>query len=63
MSDATADRGVICVVLEHFARRFYPRTRELERKLDAGQALTDDDLDHLARALAQIRQVQPLVGG
>lgn len=61
MFDATKDRGVICAVLEHFATHMAPRTRELESKLDAGLPLNDEDIDHLARVLAQIRQVKPLV--
>ena len=56
-----ADRGIICVVLEHFGRHLFPRAVDIEKQLDAGERLTDAQLAHVADVLEGIKQLRPLI--
>ena len=57
----SADRGVIYVVLEHFGRHLYPRALDIEKQLEAGERLSDAQLDHVADVLDGIMQLRPLI--
>jgi hypothetical protein len=55
------DAGVIYVLLEHFVRHLYPRALEMERKLNAGESLSDSEIDHVAQVLEDTRLIAPLI--
>ena len=55
------DQGVIYVVIEHFARHLYPRALEMERKLYAGERLSDSELGHVEEVIKDTRLLWPLV--
>ena len=56
-----ADRGVICAVIEHFTRHLYPRALDMEKRLDAGERLSDGDIAHLAQILEDVKVLRPLI--
>ena len=56
-----ADRGVIYVLLDHFARHLYPRAVEIEHKLESGARLSDREIDHVAGVLEDMRLLRPLI--
>ena len=55
------DRGVIHVLIEHFAHHLYPRALGMEKRLDAGECLTDYEIDHVAAVLDDARQLRTLI--
>jgi hypothetical protein len=56
-----ADQGVIYVVLEHFTTHLHPRALEMERELDAGGRLSDEEIEHVAQVLEDLKLLQPLI--
>ncbi len=55
------DGGVIYVVIEHFARHLYPRALDMQRRLDAGERLSDADLDHVSQLIEDAKLLRPLI--
>jgi hypothetical protein len=55
------DQGVIYVVLRHFTTHLHPRAVEMERELDAGGRLSDEEIEHVAQVLADLRLLRPLI--
>ena len=58
MSD---DRGIIYVVLEHFSQHLYPRALHIQKQLDSGERLTDEQIAHVTDVLDGIKQLRPLI--
>ena len=55
------DQGVIYVVLEHFTRHLLPRAAEMNRELDAGGRLSDEEIDHVLQVIEDARLLRPLL--
>jgi hypothetical protein len=56
-----ADRGVVYVLMEHFARHLYPRALEMEKKLAAGGRLSDSEIYHLTQVIEEAKLLRPLI--
>jgi hypothetical protein len=56
-----ADRGIIYVVLEHFRLHLYPRALDIEKQLEAGEPLSDEQLAHVTDVLYGIKLLRPLI--
>ena len=62
MTDSSStDPGVIYVLWKRFETQIYPRALELKKKVDAGESVSDDDLEFLARTLSDWREIEPLL--
>jgi len=61
MDTSETDKGVIYVLWERFKTQRYPRALELKKKVDAGEPLSDEDLEFLGLVLSDMREVQPLL--
>ena len=61
MDQKKTDAGVIVALLERFRKERYPRVLALKQKVDAGERLSDFDLEYLEHVLADARQLQPLL--
>lgn len=55
------DQGVAYVLMEHFAQHLHPRALQIEKDLDAGQSLSDTQIDHIAQVLEEARQLRALI--
>jgi hypothetical protein len=55
------DQGVIYVLIEHFLLHLHPCAVQIEQALDAGQHLSDYEIDHVTRVLDEIKQLRPLI--
>jgi hypothetical protein len=55
------DQGVIYVLLDHFARHLYPRAVDIEKRLDAGARLSDEEIAHVSEVLEEMRLIRPLI--
>ena len=55
------DQGVIYVLMEHFTHHLHPRAVEIERELDAGRRLSDEQIDHIAQVLEDGKALRPLI--
>ena len=60
MIESSNEAGVIAVLVERFNTQRLPRALEIKVKVDAGETLSDFDLDFLGQVLADARQIQPL---
>ena len=56
-----ADQGVIYVVIEHFTRHLHPRALDMEKKIDAGERLSDEEIAHVAQTLEYMKSLRPLI--
>ena len=61
MNPMDKDAGVIFVLLERFNKQRYPMVLELKKKLDAGEPISDYDVEFLERVLSEARDLEPLV--
>ena len=61
MDSKKTDSGVIVALLERFTKERYPRALALKQKMDAGERLSDFDLEYLKRILTDAEQLQPLL--
>jgi hypothetical protein len=57
MSDDTEDTGVITVLLERLNDFRLPRLLELKERMDAGETLSDNDMEFLERLMEDARSV------
>jgi hypothetical protein len=55
------DDGVICALLENFAKRLYPRAQALEERMQRGERMSLEDLDHVAGVLSEIAGMRSLI--
>jgi len=61
MSESQNDTGTIQVLLEHLVKFRLPRVLEVKSRVDAGEKLTDIDIEFLKQVVAEARQVEPLI--
>jgi hypothetical protein len=61
MSNEISDTGLIEVLLERLEKQRLPRLLDLEKKVDAGEPLLDEDLDFLENAIVDGRKAIPLI--
>jgi hypothetical protein len=60
MSESRNDTGTIQVLLERLNKFLLPRALAVKTRVDAGEKLTDADIEFLKQVLADARQVEPL---
>jgi len=61
MDTSETDKGVIYVLWERFKTQRYPRALELKNKVDAGELLSDEDLEFLGLVLSDVKEIQPVL--
>ena len=61
MNDSISDIGLIEVLLERLEKQRLPRLLDIEKKVDAGEPLLDEDLVFLESAIEDGRQSMPLI--
>jgi hypothetical protein len=60
MANPKSDAGTIQVLLKRLEFHL-PTVLALKKRVDAGEKLTDDDVDFLKRVLAEGRQAGPMI--
>ena len=60
MSESNNDAGTIQVLLERLNKFLLPRALAVKTRVDAGEKLTETDIQFLKEVLAHARQVEPL---
>jgi len=61
MDTSETDKGVIYVLWKRFETQRYPRVLEPKKKMDAGEPLSDEDLEFLGLALSDAKEIQPVL--
>ncbi|MEW7989776.1 MAG: hypothetical protein AB2728_18655 [Candidatus Thiodiazotropha sp.] len=61
MPDTTKDEGIIAALLERFEKQRLPRTIALKDRVDAGEKLSQVDIDYLKLVFEDANQIKPLV--
>lgn len=61
MKDPTGDQGTIQVLLERMNTFRLPRALDLKKRVDAGEKLSDHDIEFLGRVMEDSAQAQELV--
>ena len=61
MTDSTGDQGVIAVLLERFEKQRLPKALRLKKRVDAGERLSESDIEFLEDVFDTMKQAQPLV--
>ena len=61
MSEDTEDTGMITVLLERLNEFRLPRLLELKQRMDAGETLSDHDMEFLERLMEDARSVHVYV--
>ena len=61
MSDDTEETGMITVLLERLNEFRLPRLLELKQRMDAGETLSDHDMEFLERLMEDARSAQVYV--
>jgi hypothetical protein len=61
MSESQNDTGTLQVLLERLNKLLLPRVLAVKMRVDAGEKLTNADIEFLRLVLADARQVEPLV--
>jgi len=60
MSESQNDVGTIQVLLERFNKFRLPRLLAISRRVDAGEKLSDVDIQFMKMVLEESRQVEPI---
>jgi hypothetical protein len=61
MKSPTDDRGVIQALLDRLNEQRLPRLLELKARVDAGETLTNPDLDFLQQVAEDAGRVKPII--
>ena len=61
MSQESKDKGVILALLERFNKYRLPRALEMKKKVDGGELLNDEDLNHLEEVFADAGEIKQLL--
>ena len=61
MSDQTDDTGTVQALLDRLVKQRLPRMLDLKQRVDAGERLSDTELDFLMRVLEDAQQSQGYV--
>ncbi|MES9945030.1 MAG: hypothetical protein ABW080_08755 [Candidatus Thiodiazotropha sp.] len=61
MPNTTNDEGVIATLLDRFEKQRLPRAIAIKNRVDAGERLSQADIDHLKLVFQDANQIQPLV--
>jgi hypothetical protein len=61
MKDPTGDKGTIQVLLDRLNNFRLPRALDLKKRVDAGEKLSDHDIEFLGRVMEDSAQAQALV--
>jgi hypothetical protein len=61
MKTTSEDQGVLQVLLERLNEQRLPRLLALKDRVDAGEQLTDEDLDFLRGVLEDADRVKPII--
>ena len=60
MSDASHDAGVLYTLVDRFNSQRLPRALDLKEKVDAGETLSDLDLQFLEEVFTDANKMRPL---
>ena len=58
---STNDEGTVIALLERFRLQRLPAALEIKSRVDAGETLTDHDVEFLEQVFQDVRDVQPLL--
>jgi len=61
MSEKERDEGVIMALLQRLESQRLPRALDLKEKVDAGETLSDYDIQFLAEVLSDASSMKPLL--
>ena len=61
MSNEISDIGLIEVLLQRLEKQRLPRLLDIEKKVDAGEPLLDEDLAFMEDAIIDGRKAMPLI--
>jgi hypothetical protein len=61
MTDPSHDQGVIHTLVERFNTQRLPRALDIKKKVDAGEALDEHDMQFLEGVFRDIETIKPLV--
>jgi uncharacterized membrane protein YfbV (UPF0208 family) len=61
MTDSSQDAGVIQALVERLSNQRLPRALDLKEKVDAGEPLSNYDLQFLEEVFADAQHIRPLV--
>ena len=61
MKTPSEDQGVIQALLDRLNNQRLPRLLALKEKVDAGEALADEDLDFLHQVFEEAGRVKPII--
>lgn len=61
MKDPNYDAGMAQTLLERMSNQRLPRALELKERVDAGETLSNFDLEFLEEVFADAQSIQPLV--
>lgn len=61
MTDGSQDAGLIQVLVERLSNQRLPRALDLKAKVDAGEKLSNFDLQFLEEVFADAQKIRPLI--
>lgn len=61
MDQREIDIGTLTAVIERFQKWRYPEAQRLKKRLDAGEAPNEIDVDFVQTCLREVQEVRPIV--